>query len=64
MATVPGTQRVTPRPASIWLLRPCVMQTLREVRDELAGRARQLEVYKQPGQNLGAVMWMAHTSID
>ncbi len=27
------------------------MQTLREVRDELAGRARQLEVYKQPAES-------------
>lgn len=29
---------------------PILMQTLREVRDELVGRARQLEVYKQPGE--------------
>jgi type VI secretion system protein ImpJ len=30
---------------------PILMQTLREVRDELVGRARQLEVYKQPGES-------------
>ena len=30
---------------------PVLMQTLREVRDELAGRARQLEVYKQPAES-------------
>lgn len=29
---------------------PMLMQTLREVRDELVGRARQLAVFKQPGQ--------------
>ncbi|OCR25107.1 hypothetical protein AFK24_09985 [Pseudomonas syringae] len=30
---------------------PMLMQTLREVRDELVGRARQLSVYKQPGES-------------
>ncbi|MGE8186820.1 type VI secretion system baseplate subunit TssK [Pseudomonas sp. NPDC086278] len=29
---------------------PMLMQTLREIRDELVGRARQLAVFKQPGQ--------------
>ncbi|MNF65150.1 hypothetical protein D3C84_469030 [compost metagenome] len=30
---------------------PMLLQTLREVRDELVGRARQLSVYKQPGES-------------
>lgn len=30
---------------------PMLMQTLREVRDELVGRARQLSVYKQPSES-------------
>jgi type VI secretion system protein ImpJ len=31
---------------------PILLQTLREVRDELVGRARQLAVFKQPGESL------------
>ena len=30
---------------------PMLMQTLREIRDELVGRARQLSVFKQPGDS-------------